>query len=40
MFGMRLMKTSLWDLTAGTNIGGHFDRLRREMLPDETLDNP
>ncbi len=37
VFGMRQMKTSLWDLTAETRIARHFDRLRREMLPDAAL---
>jgi len=34
---LRQMKTSLWDLTAGSRISVHFDRYRREMLPDEVL---
>jgi hypothetical protein len=37
IFGLRQMKTSLWDLTAETKLARHFDRLRREMLSDEAL---
>ena len=37
VLGMRQMKTSLWDLVTKTGIAKDFDRLRREMLPDEVL---
>ncbi|MBM3889439.1 MAG: hypothetical protein FJ388_09965 [Verrucomicrobia bacterium] len=32
---LRQMKTSLWDLVQQAAIGKDFDRLRRQMLPDE-----
>ena len=34
---LRQMKTSLWDVTKQTKIKPQFDRLRREMLPDDVL---
>ena len=34
---MREMNTSLWDLTRDSKIERHFDRLRKEMLPDDAL---
>ena len=34
VFAMRQMKTSLWELTAGSQIGSDYARLREEMLPD------
>lgn len=37
VLGMRQLKTSLWDLVTKTGISKDFDRLRREMLPDEVL---
>lgn len=40
VLAMRQLKTSLWDLTEGSRIEKHFDRLRRQMLPDEVLINP
>jgi hypothetical protein len=35
VLAMRQMKTSLWDLTHGSRIERHFERLRRKMIPDE-----
>jgi hypothetical protein len=40
VFAMRQMKTSLWDLTADSQINRYFARLRPEMLPDEALKTP
>jgi len=37
VLGMRQMRTSLWDLVTKTDIAADFDRLRREMLPDEVV---
>lgn len=37
VLGLRQMKSSLWDLTKDVDIARHFDRLRREMLPDDVL---
>ena len=34
VLALRQMKTSLWDLTQASRIERHFERLRREMLPD------
>ncbi len=34
VLALRAMKTSLWDLTANSRAGDHFNRVRREMLPD------
>jgi hypothetical protein len=34
---LRHRKTSLWDVVAQAEIGKNFDRIRREMLPDELL---
>ena len=34
---LRQMQTSLWELTTESNIDQHFDTLRKQMLPDETL---
>jgi hypothetical protein len=40
VLAMRRMKTSLWDLTQGSRIEKHFDRLRSQMLPDDVLAAP
>jgi hypothetical protein len=37
VFGLRQMKTSVWDLTKDSNIEKHFDGMRRQMLPDNVL---
>jgi hypothetical protein len=37
VLGMRQLDTSLWDLVTKTDINNDFDRLRREMLPDEVV---
>jgi hypothetical protein len=37
VLALRQMNTSLWDLTRESKIDRHFDRLRREMLPNEAL---
>jgi hypothetical protein len=37
VLAMRQMKTSLWDLTAGSRVSRHFARLRPQMIPDATL---
>ncbi len=37
VLGLRQMKTSLWDLTKDVDIAKNFDRLRREMLPDDVV---
>lgn len=37
VLGMRQMETSLWTLLAKTGVAADFDRLRREMLPDEVV---
>ena len=37
VLGMRQMKTSLWELVTKTGVNKDFDRLRREMLPDEVI---
>ncbi|MFH1742498.1 MAG: hypothetical protein ABIH23_26130 [bacterium] len=34
VLGMRQMNTSLWELTAGSNIGEHFSELRPLFIPD------
>jgi len=34
---MRQLKTSLWDLTAHSRLGRHFDTLRPQMIPDAAL---
>ena len=34
---LREKRTSLWELLRQASIGNDFDRLRREMLPDEML---
>jgi len=39
VLAMRQMNTSLWDLTADSKIERHFDRLRRQMLPDDALES-
>ena len=35
---LREMDTSLWELTAASKINAHFDRYRRQMLPDQLLE--
>jgi len=37
VFGLRQMNTSLWDLTKEVQVARHFERLRKQMLPDEVL---
>jgi hypothetical protein len=37
VLAMRQMNTSLWDLTHGSTIERHFDRLRKAMIPDDLL---
>jgi hypothetical protein len=37
VLALRQLKTSLWDLTRDSRIASGFDRLRREMLPDEAI---
>jgi len=37
VLAMRRMETSLWDLTEDSRIEKHFDRLRRQMLPEDVL---
>lgn len=37
VLAMRELKLNLWDLTKQSTINRHFDRLRKEMLPDEAL---
>lgn len=37
---MRLMKSSLWDLTADSKIGRHMDRVRSQMIPDSAFVQP
>jgi len=40
VLGLRQMKTSLWDLTAGSRAGRHFARLRAQMMPAGALTEP
>jgi len=40
VLAMRQMDTSLWELTENSKIERHFDRLRRQMIPDEALVSP
>lgn len=35
VLSLREMETSLWELTRGSGIERHFDRLRRQMIPGE-----
>ncbi len=35
--GLRQRKTSLWDLLQKVDLARHFQRLRRQMLPDDVL---
>ncbi|NQT41399.1 MAG: discoidin domain-containing protein [Planctomycetes bacterium] len=37
VLAMRQKNTSLWDLTRGSKIQRHFPRLRKEMIPIETI---
>jgi hypothetical protein len=37
VLGMRQMQNSLWELVTRTGIAKDFERLRREMLPDEAI---
>ncbi len=37
VLALRQMKTSFWELTAGSRIGRHLARLRPEMIPDSVL---
>ena len=38
VLAMRQMETSLWDLTNDSKIERHFDRLRKQMIPDDVLE--
>jgi len=40
VLALRQMNTSLWDVTKDSRISRHFDKLRREMVPDEALAAP
>jgi hypothetical protein len=40
VLGMRVMKTSLWDLTADSKIAVHMDRVQSQMLPDSAFVQP
>ena len=37
VLSMRRMETSLWDLTKKVDVASHFERLRRQMLPDDVV---
>ncbi len=37
VLAMRQMDTSLWDLTEDSRIERHFEKLRKEMLPEEAI---
>jgi hypothetical protein len=37
VLALRQMHTSLWDLSKESKIESHFDKVRKEMLPDEVL---
>lgn len=39
VLALRQMRTSLWDLTAGSSIGRRFPALRQQMIPDAELAN-
>jgi hypothetical protein len=38
VLAMRQMRTSLWELTARSQVARHFARLRPEMIPDSALE--
>ncbi len=40
VLAMRKMKTSLWDLTKGSKIERHHERLRKIMIPDDAMKSP
>ena len=40
VLGFRQMRTSLWDLTADSEVGRHMPRLRKQMIPDDSLPAP
>jgi hypothetical protein len=40
VLALRQMKSSLWDLTAGSQIEKHFAGLRQRMLPEESIEEP
>jgi hypothetical protein len=40
VLAMRELETSLWDLTRHSKIEKHFERLKEEMLPDDTPRGP
>jgi hypothetical protein len=37
VLGLRQIKSSIWDFTKDSKIEKHFDRLQKQMLPDEVL---
>ena len=37
---LQQQQSSLWDLTQDSGIGGHFERCRRHMLPDDQIQLP
>lgn len=37
VLALRQMRTSLWDLTAGSRMGRHFAAMRPQMIPDDVL---
>jgi len=39
VLALRQLNTSLWDLTANSKIGRHFEKNRRMMIPDRVLAN-
>lgn len=39
VFALRQMNTSLWDISKESKIEFHFDKVRKEMLPDEVLES-
>jgi hypothetical protein len=34
---MREMKENLWDISKNSTVNNHFDKIRREMIPDSVL---
>jgi len=39
ILGLRQMKTSIWEITKKSNINNHFEDMRKQMIPDEVLNN-
>jgi hypothetical protein len=39
VLGLRQIKTSLWDYTKESKIELNFDSLRKQMIPDEEINN-